>query len=378
MTTIKADETAARPDDGAAGLGLARRLAIGPGADAAMRISVVGLFVIAIFYTLYFAAPILIPITIAILLSMLLSPAVDWLERLALPRAVGSALIVAAALGLIAGSIVTLAGPAQEWLTRLPASFAKMEERLKLIKKPIAEIEKATEQIETVTELSQKSVRRQVVELRRPSFAGELLSGTQRIATSIGMVLILLYFLLATGDLFARKLVAIMPTDENRARTVDIVRSVKRDISFYLLSLTITNIGYGLLVTVAAAALGVENALLWGAATVIFSFAPYIGPVVIITLLTMASMISLPSLTAALALPAIYLTVLLTVQNLISPFIWGRRLALNPVAIFISIILWGWMWGMAGALLAVPLLASFKIVAERVGALRPAAELLGP
>jgi predicted PurR-regulated permease PerM len=253
-----------------------------------------------------------------------------------------------------------------------------MEERLKLIKKPIAEIEKATEQIETVTELSQKPVRRQVVELRRPSFAGELLSGTQRIATSIGMVLILLYFLLATGDLFARKLVAIMPTDENRARTVDIVRSVKRDISFYLLSLTITNIGYGLLVTVAAAALGVENALLWGAATVIFSFAPYIGPVVIITLLTMASMISLPSLTAALALPAIYLTVLLTVQNLISPFIWGRRLALNPVAIFISIILWGWMWGMAGALLAVPLLASFKIVAERVGALRPAAELLGP
>jgi predicted PurR-regulated permease PerM len=378
MTTIKADETAARPDDGAAGLGLARRLAIGPGADAAMRISVTGLFVIAIFYTLYFAAPILIPITIAILLSMLLSPAVDWLERLALPRAVGSALIVAAALGLIAGSIVTLAGPAQEWLTRLPASFAKMEERLKLIKKPIAEIEKATEQIETVTDLSQKPVRRQVVELRRPSFAGELLSGTQRIATSIGMVLILLYFLLATGDLFARKLVAIMPTDENRARTVDIVRSVKRDISFYLLSLTITNIGYGLLVTVAAAALGVENALLWGAATLIFSFAPYIGPVVIITLLTMASMISLPSLTAALALPAIYLTVLLTVQNLISPFIWGRRLALNPVAIFISIILWGWMWGMAGALLAVPLLASFKIVAERVGALRPAAELLGP
>lgn len=378
MTTIKADETAARADDGAAGLGLARRLAIGPGADAAMRISVTGLFVIAIFYTLYFAAPILIPITIAILLSMLLSPAVDWLERLALPRAVGSALIVAAALGLIAGSIVTLAGPAQEWLTRLPASFAKMEERLKLIKKPIAEIEKATEQIETVTDLSQKPVRRQVVELRRPSFAGELLSGTQRIATSIGMVLILLYFLLATGDLFGRKLVAIMPTDENRARTVDIVRSVKRDISFYLLSLTITNIGYGLLVTVAAAALGVENALLWGAATLIFSFAPYIGPVVIITLLTMASMISLPSLTAALALPAIYLTVLLTVQNLISPFIWGRRLALNPVAIFISIILWGWMWGMAGALLAVPLLASFKIVAERVGALRPAAELLGP
>lgn len=346
--------------------------------DQALRISVIGLFLIALFYTLYFAAQILIPITIAILLSMLLAPAVEWLERLSLPRAVASAVIVAGALGIIVGSIVTLAGPAQEWVMRLPASFTKLEERLKLIKKPIADIQKATEQIETVTELSQPSPRRQVVELRRPSFAGELLSGTQRVATSIGMVLILLFFLLATGDMFLRKLVGLMQTDENKARAIDIARSVKRDISFYLVSLTVTNIGYGLLVTGAAWALGVENALLWGAATVVLSFAPYIGPVVIIALLTTASLLSVASLTAAIALPAIYLTVLLLVQNLISPYIWGRRLALNPVAIFISIIVWGWMWGMAGALLAVPLLASFKIVAERIAALRPAAEFISP
>ena len=111
-------------------------------------------------------------------------------------------------------------------------------------------------------------------------------------------------------------------------------------------------------------------------ATAIFSFAPYIGPVVIVTLLTMASLVSTASLAAALALPAVYVSVLLFVQNLISPYIWGRRLSLNPVAIFIAIVLWGWMWGMAGALLAVPLLASFKIVAERFRTLRPAAEFL--
>lgn len=348
------------------------------GGDMVLRAAVIGLFVIALFYTLYFAAPVLIPITVAILLSMLLSPAVEWLERLALPRGLASGIIVIAALAFIVGSVVTLAGPAQEWVTRLPSGFSKIEERLKLIKKPIADIQKATEQIENVTELDKPSQRRQVVELRRPSFAGELLSGTQRAATVVGIVIILLYFLLATGDLFLRKLVALMQSDEHKSRTIDIARSVKKDISFYLVSLTVTNVGYGLLVTGAGWALGLENPLLWGAVTAILSFAPYVGPVVILGLLTMASLISLGSLTAALSLPAIYLCVLLLVQNLISPYIWGRRLSLNPVAIFISIILFGWMWGVAGALLAVPLLASFKVVAERIAALRPAAEFISP
>ena len=171
------------------------------------------------FYTFYFAAPVLIPITIAILLSMLLSPAVEWLERFRLPRAVASAIIVAGALVLIVSAVVTLAGPAQEWVTRLPASFDKLEQRLRLIKKPIEQIQRATEQIENAAELSQRPPqRRQIVELRRPSFAGELLSSTQRAATSVGIVIILLFFLLATGDLFLRKLVGLMPSAENKAQ----------------------------------------------------------------------------------------------------------------------------------------------------------------
>jgi predicted PurR-regulated permease PerM len=347
--------------------------------QASPRVAINGLFIIALFYTFYLAAPVLIPITIAVLLSILLAPAVERLEHLMIPRGIGAAIIVAAALALIVGAVITLAGPAQEWVVRLPASFSKIEERLKLIKKPIQEIQKATEQLENAAELSpQRPQRRQVVELRRPSFAGELLSGTQRAVTSVGIVIILLYFLLATGDLFLRKLIAIMPTDENKMRTVDIARSVKKDISFYLLSLTITNIGYGVLVTAVAWYLGVESALLWGALTAILSFAPYVGPVVILSILTAVSLISIDALGTALILPATYLVVLLTVQNVISPHVWGKRLALNPVAIFIAIILWGWMWGMAGALLAVPLLASFKIVAERVSTLRPAAEFLSP
>ena len=342
------------------------------------RFAVNGLFVIALFYTIYFAAQVLIPITIAVLLSILLAPAVEKLEMLRLPRAVASAVIVIAALALIIMAVMQLAAPAQDWVARVPAGFSRIEERLKLIKRPIQELQKATEQIENATEFDQRPQRRQIVELRRPSFAGELLSGTQRAFTAVGIVIILLFFLLSTGDLFLRKLIAIMPTDENKSRVTDIARSVKKDISFYLLTLTLTNIGYGLLVSGTAWYLGVESPLLWGALTLILSFAPYVGPVVIAVILSMAALMSVNTVTPALVLVGTYLAVLLTMQNLVSPQIWGRRLALNPVAIFISIIFWGWMWGMAGALLAVPLLASFKIVAERVSGLRPAAEFLGP
>jgi predicted PurR-regulated permease PerM len=344
-----------------------------------VRVALVGLFIIALFHSIYFAAPVLIPITVAVLLSVLLSPAVERLEHVGLPRGIAAALIVIAALALIIFSVIQLAGPAQDWVARVPASFGRIEERLKLIKKPIQELQKATEQIENATEFDQKpQQRRQIVELRRPSFAGELLSGTQRAFTAVGIVIILLYFLLATGDLFLRKLIAIMPTDENKTRVVEIARSVKKDISFYLLTLTLTNIGYGVLVGCTAWYLGVESPLLWGALTFILSFAPYVGPVVIAIILTMAALISLNAWAPTLILVGSYLAVLITIQNVVSPQIWGRRLALNPVAIFISIIFWGWMWGMPGALLAVPLLASFKIVAGRVSALRPASEFLSP
>jgi predicted PurR-regulated permease PerM len=131
-----------------------------------------GLFLIALFYTIYFAAPILIPITVAVLLSILLSPAVEKLEMLYIPRGIAAALIVIAALALVVTAVVQLAGPAQEWVTRVPSGFGRIEERLRLIKKPIQDIQKATEQIENVTELDQRPQRRQVVELRRPSFAG--------------------------------------------------------------------------------------------------------------------------------------------------------------------------------------------------------------
>jgi predicted PurR-regulated permease PerM len=338
-------------------------------------IAVKGIFILLVFYTLYFAAPVLIPIAAAVLLALLLYPLVERLERLRMPRGVGAAIVVLAALGLIITCIAQLAGPAQEWVTKLPASFAKIEQKLRIVKKPIQDIQKATEQIESATELSNRP-RRQRVEIARPGVIEDIFSGTQRVVASIGVMLILLFFLLSSGDMFMRKLVAAFPSLGPDGQTAGLIGAIRRDISFYLTAATAINVGLGAVTGAAAYFLGVPNAALWGGLAALLAFVPYVGSVVSIVILSLAGMAQFDTLARALILPGVFFAASVFVQSVVVPQVMGRRLVLNPVAIFLAITLWGWMWGIAGALMAVPILASVKIFCERVPSLRPAAEFL--
>ncbi|MBC8050233.1 MAG: AI-2E family transporter [Chitinophagales bacterium] len=355
------------------GAGILRQTgaAVSIGRDTAIK----GIFVLLIFYTLYFAAPVLIPIAAAILLSLLLYPLVERLERLRIPRGAGAAIVVLAALGFIVMGLAQLAGPAQEWVTKLPASFTKIEQKLRIVKKPIQDIQKATEQIESATEFSNRP-RRQRVEIARPGMIEDIFSGTQRVVASIGVTLILLFFLLSSGDLFMRKLAAVFPALNNNGQTAGMIGAIRRDISFYLTAATCINVGLGLMTGIAAFYLGVPNAALWGSIVALLAFVPYVGSVISIVILSLAGMVEFDSLGRALILPGLFLTASIFVQSVIVPQVMGRRLVLNPVAIFLAITVWGWMWGIIGALMAVPLLASVKIFCERVPSLRPVAEFL--
>ncbi len=344
---------------------------------SALTVPVTGIFILLVFYTIYFAAPVLIPITVSFLLSMLFSPFVDRLEGLRIPRALGSAFIMLAFFGLLVTTLVTLAGPAQEWVSKLPASFKAVEEKLRIIKKPLQDFQKATEQIESAADISQ-SPQRQKVEIQRPGLIEDIFSGTQRVVASIGVILILTFSLLASGDLILRKLVTVIPSLEDKRRAVEIMRSIQKDISYYLSAVTMINLGLGLSVGLLAYAMGIANAALWGAVVAVLAFAPYVGSVTIMIILTLVGLIEYDTFAEALVLPAIFLVLSTLVQSVVVPFVLGRRLLLSPVAIFIAIILWGWMWGIVGALLAVPLLASFKLICERFQTLRPIAEFLTP
>jgi predicted PurR-regulated permease PerM len=331
--------------------------------------------VLMVFYTLYFAASLLVPIAAAVLLCMLLAPAVQLLEGMHVPRLLASAIVVFATVCLIAAGIAALAGPAKDWIEKAPQSLQKVEQRFLSIRRPIEDIQRATEQLKETAHAGASSGP-QEVRVVRPALTDLVLSGTPQAVASVISVTILMYFLLASGDVFLRKLVTVIPTFHDKKRAVEMTRQIETDISFYLLNFTLVNVALGIVMSLVTAVLGLPNPILWGALVTVLNFVPYVGAVTSMAILALAGIQSFDSLPQALAAPVILLVLVIITTQVITPFVLGRGLLLNPVAIFISILLWGWLWGIVGVLLAVPLLASFKIVCQRVERLHPIAEFL--
>ena len=307
---------------------------------------------------------------------MLLAPAMNFFDRLKLPRPLGAAVVMAILTGIVGGGAYGLSGPAQEWLQKVPQSGGKIDKMLRSIKRPFAQIEQATEQLSSPTEQRIGSMP-QRVQMAAPSLTERLVGATAQIVAAMSVIFVLVFFLLSSGDIFLRKLVSVIPTLKDKKRTVEIIRSIERDISFYLVMMLLINAGLGLGVALITLLLGIPDPLLWGALTVILSFAPYVGEMAIAVTLLIISMVTFDTLGNALIAPASYVILMSTV-HLTVPFIVGRRLLLNPVAVFIAIIFFGWIWGIPGALLAVPLLASCKIICERIEHLHPIGAFLTP
>jgi predicted PurR-regulated permease PerM len=338
--------------------------------------AVVGIFALLVFYFLYFASPILIPIITALLLSMLLAPFVGLLKRVRVPRTLGALIVVVAAVGALFGIAASLRGPAQSWLSE-PQRFSHLEEKLSPITASFEILQYTTEQLEKATAPRDRpSI--QKVELTGSGLSGLLSTGIGHVASTIAAVIGLLYLFLVSGDTFLRKLVLVTPSLRDKKRAVEIVRNIEIDISFYLLMVASINIAIGFIVTATTGILGISDPFLWGTLAAVLSFAPYVGEFAIVVLLSLAGILTFDNLVQAFVAPAIYLVLMTICWQGVVPFVVGRRMTLSPVAVFITIIVLGWMWGVVGALVAVPVLASLKIICERIGPLHPVAEFLSP
>jgi predicted PurR-regulated permease PerM len=336
----------------------------------------VGIFALLVFYFLYFASPILIPIITALLLSMLLAPFVRLLEWVRVPRTLGALIVVMVAVGILFGVAAGLRVPAQSWLTE-PSRFARLEEKLRPVAASFKEIQSAIGQLEKAMAPSDGPAL-QKVEVTPPGLAGLLSSGIGHAASTITAIIGLLYFFLVAGDRFLRKLVLVTPSLKDKKRAVEIVRNIEMDISFYLVMVAAINISIGIIVVATAGILGIPDPFLWGSLAAVLSFAPYVGEFAIVVLLSLAGILTFDNLAHALVAPAIYFVVMTICWQGVVPFVVGRRMTLSPVAVFVMIIVLGWMWGVIGALVAVPVLASVKIICDRVDSLHPIAEFLSP
>jgi predicted PurR-regulated permease PerM len=338
-------------------------------------IATTGLFVLALLYTLFFARAFLLPIVLAVLLDFLLSPVIRLLKRARIPEPVGAALVLLALLGALGGAVYGLADPARNWVARAPESLSKVQERLRDLRKPVEQVTKTAEQVEAATEVDRAGP--QEVILRGPRLSERLFGTTQSFITGAIETLILLYFLLAVGDLFLQKLIKVLPQFGDKKKAVAIARETEASISRYLFTLALVNVGLGLAVALVMLLVGMPSALLWGALAGLAEFVPYFGATVVLGMLTLAGLVTFPALGHALLVPSAYLAVNLIQSQVVSPFVLGRRLTLNPVAILVGLVFWWWLWGVGGAFIAVPLLATFKIFCDHIESLAPIGEFLG-
>jgi predicted PurR-regulated permease PerM len=336
---------------------------------------VVGLFVLALLGAFYVARAVVLPIILAILFSLVLAPVVRGLRRLHVPRWIASGLVVTAVVAVVGGLGYYLASPAADWMDRAPRSLQRVETKLRQLMEPVEKVSRATEQVERMTDVG--GSREREVQMAGESLSGSLMDVTLAVISAVAVTLVLLYFLLTSGDVLVRKVAGLAPGAEARHRVVDIARTVEQSVSTYLLTITVINVCLGIAVGTALWLLDMPNPVLWGAMACLLNFVPYLGALVGLAVVALVALLTFDSVGQAAVPPLAYLALTALEGSFVTPTILGQRLTLSPLVIFLGIIFWGWMWGVVGALLAVPMLASFKIVCDHVEKLKPVGELMG-
>jgi predicted PurR-regulated permease PerM len=336
------------------------------------------LALLAVVYTLYFGRAFFIPIFFAIELNFLLSPAIRWARRvLHIPAPLSSAVLILSLAGGLGLGVYELAAPAEGWLISAPATLKQAGDKLHKIMKPMEQVSRTAEQMDKVTNVSGSGAQSRTVVVAGPSMGSRFFGTTQSLVGALLEVLVLLFFLLAAGDLFLQKTIKVAARPTSQRVAVEVARQIEGSISRYLVTSALLNLIEGLVFTGLMYLLKMPNPFLWGALVACLEFIPYIGALTIIAILTIASLTVFDTVGHAVLVPASFVAVNLIQGNLIGPMVMGHRLSLNPVAIFIGVAFWWEIWGIAGAFIAVPMLASLKIVCDHVEWLEGVGEFLG-
>ncbi|CAN5291995.1 hypothetical protein BH18GEM1_BH18GEM1_15760 [soil metagenome] len=241
-----------------------------------------GIFILSLLYTMYFARSFLLPIVLALLLTFLLAPVVRGLKRLHIPEGIGAALVILAMLSAVIYGVQQLSGPAAAWVEKAPEGMRRAERRILKLRRPVQEVQEAAEEVEQQVNRMTGRDDKQEVTVGGRSLSGAVLNQTQSFLAGAVVMLILLYFLLASGDLFLRKLVRVLPRLRDKRAAIEIARATEHHISTYLSTVTLINAGLGIVVGVAMTLIGMPNPILWGVTAAILNYIPYLGAIVMV------------------------------------------------------------------------------------------------
>jgi predicted PurR-regulated permease PerM len=318
-------------------------------------------------------------VVLAIVFNFFLSPFVRLLGKLWIPEAAGAGIVMLVGVCILGFLIYEFSGPVSEWVGRAPQIMGKISTELQRLKKPVEKVTQATEQVSKIAQVAatDQGKKPATVEVKRPSIFDGLFTRTRDAVLELVVFVVMLYFLLSSGDMFLRKLIHVLPRFEDKKRAVLIMRDIEDHISKYLLTVAMINTCLGTAGGLVFWALGMPNPALWGALAFVLNFIPYLGAFAEIVIVGLVAAATFPHLTQALLVPACYLGLAVIEANLFTPYIMGRRMTLNPVVIFVAVTFWGFLWGVLGVFLAVPTLVMLKIFCDHIRPLAPIGEFLG-
>lgn len=328
---------------------------------------------------LYVGRPFFAPVVLALLFTALLRPIVKGFSRIRVPAPASATLIVLSVLGLAGAGVFLLAQPVQDWVSHAPETFAAAQTKLEKLRRPVKKVTQAVEKVQQEVSGNAEPAPKQAPASSAspaPAFLARVFGTTASFLSSALQVLIIVFLLLATGDLFHRKASALMrrPARGTRQAALEDAESVVRH---YLVVTAIINAGQGVAVGLVMNRIGLPNPLFWGLMTFAFEFLPYLGGVFLMALLAISAFANFDSLGQVLLAPGAYLAISTIQNNAISPFAYGNRLKLNPVVILLATLLGWFLWGVTGAFVAIPLLAATKVIADHTAPESGLAEVLG-
>jgi predicted PurR-regulated permease PerM len=320
---------------------------------------------VAAFHTLRVAAELLMPIALALLGRFALIPVVRRLGRIGIPAPAAAVLVVGSLLGLGLLGATRLAEPATRWVERAPQHLRAIEQQVRSVREPVEQVVAATEDVADAATVRPKQ--RQLVAVEGPSLLSTVLDRTQSVLVTLLIATPLLLFLLASGDRFLDRGAALMlgRSDQNRMKRA--LTSIEESVSRHLLTITLVNAGLAVAVTLAMWLLEMPSPPLWGVLAGLLNFVPFVGAFVTAVILGAVALITFEDPMRAFVTVSVFLSLTSLEGFLVTPALLGRRLTLSAASVFVSVLVWSWLWGAAGALIAVPLLATFQILREQIG-----------
>ncbi|MGV8805451.1 MAG: AI-2E family transporter [Polaromonas sp.] len=354
------------------------------------NVSLVVLAILASLFVLHWAKAVFIPVMLSVLCSYALSPLVNWLETKRVPRWLGAAVLLLAILSAMGGTAYGLRAEAAQLVEALPAAAQKLGQAIRTRDKKsdsaLDTVQKAASQIEQAARDSSappttRGATRVVIEAPRFNIKDYLWTGTIGLLTLIGqttVVVFLTYFLMLSGDTFRRKLLKLAgPSLNSKKITLQALQEITGQIQRYLQVQLLTSVLVGVLTGLALLALGLDNAAVWGVVAGVLNLVPYVGSLITAAGSGLVGFMQFGSVNMALAVGSASVVIHTIVGNLLTPWLTSRASRLSPVAVFVGLLAWGWLWGVWGLLLGVPILMMVKSICDRVDDFRPVGEFLG-